>query len=142
MSHPKTVGRELALQYLYMYDVLEGRDVQCFDAYIAVQEIAPERQSVEFAENLVKSVLQHLDELDTEIAEVATNWNIQRMATVDRNVLRLGLAEMTICPETPGKVILNESVELAKQFSSEEAGAFVNGLLDKLCSKRRPEVTA
>lgn len=140
MSHPKTTGRELALQYLYMHDVLEGKDVQTFDAYITAQEIPPERQSVEFAQSLVDSVLKHRSELDTEIAEIATNWNINRMAAVDRNVLRLGLAELTICPETPNKVILNEAVELAKQYSSEEAGAFVNGLLDKLCAKLRPEV--
>ena len=139
MSHPKTTGRELALQYLYMHDVLEGKDVPTFDSYIGSQELPPERQSIEFAQNLVTSVLQHGSELDAEIAEIATNWNIKRMAVVDRNVLRLGLAELTICPETPNKVILNEAVELAKQFSSEEAGAFVNGLLDKLCSKRRPE---
>lgn len=142
MSHPKTTGRELALQYLYMHDVLEGKDVQTFDSYIASQEIPPERQSIEFAQSLVESVLKHGSELDAEIAEVATNWNIKRMAAVDRNVLRLGLAELTICPETPNKVILNEAVELAKQYSSEEAGAFVNGLLDKLCSKRRPEPAA
>ncbi|MEI6233335.1 MAG: transcription antitermination factor NusB [Planctomycetota bacterium] len=139
MSHPKTAGRELALQYLYMHDVLEGKDVQPFDMYIKAQDIPPERQSVVFAESLVESVLKHSAELDAEIAEIATNWNIKRMAAVDRNVLRLGLAELTICPETPNKVILNEAVELAKQFSSDEAGAFVNGLLDKLCSKRRPE---
>ena len=140
MSHPKTAGRELALQYLYMHDVLEGKDVQSFDVYVAAQDIPPEKSSVEFAGSLVSSVLGHRDELDAEIAEVATNWNIKRMAAVDRNVLRLGLAELTICPETPHKVILNEAVELAKQYSSEDAGAFVNGLLDKLCLKLRPEM--
>ena len=142
MSHPRTEGRELALQYLYMHDVLDGKDVQAFDAYIATRDTPPEKQSVVFAQQLVESVIHHRAELDTEIAGVATNWNIHRMAAVDRNVLRLGLAELTVCPETPNKVILNEAVELAKQYSSEEAGAFVNGLLDKLCSKLRPEAKA
>src|SRR5881227_3002778 len=108
MSHPRTAGRELALQYLYMHDVLEGKDVADFNAYIAGQETPPDTQSIAFARTLTDSVLQHRDELDAEIAEVATNWNIVRMAAVDRNVLRLGLAELTICPETPHKVILNE----------------------------------
>lgn len=139
MSHPRTAGRELALQYLYMHDVLEGKDVQPFDAYVSAQDAPPEKSSVEFAEKLVGSVLAHRDELDAEISEIATNWNIKRMAAVDRNVLRLGLAELTMYPETPHKVILNEAVELAKQYSSDDAGAFVNGLLDKLCSKLRPE---
>src|SRR5436190_1813319 len=105
MSHPKTARRELALQYLYMHDVLEGKDVQTFDAYIASQDIPPEKSSVEFAHKLVSSVIGHRDELDAEIAGVATNWNIKRMSAVDRNVLRLGLAELTVYPETSHKVI-------------------------------------
>ena len=138
MSHPKTAGRELALQYLYMHDVLEGKDVQPFSEYASTREPLPEKQSVEFGEKLVSSVLKHRDELDAEISEVATNWNIKRMAAVDRNILRLSLAELTVFPETTHKIILDEAVELAKQYSSEEAPAFVNGLLDKLSSKLRP----
>lgn len=137
MSHPKTEGRVLALQYLYMFDVLEGKDVQSFADYAATREPLPERQSIDFAAALVTNVIKHRDELDEEIALVATNWNIKRMAAVDRNVLRLGLAELTIFPETSHKVILDEAVELAKEYSSEEAPSFVNGLLDKLCSKLR-----
>src|SRR5437016_5697051 len=98
MSHPKTAGRELALQYLYMHDVLEGKDVQAFDAYVASRDAPPEKSSVEFAQTLVDGVLKHRDELDAEIADVATNWNIKRMAAVDRNVLRMSLAELTIFP--------------------------------------------
>lgn len=138
MSHPKSAGRELALQYLYMHDVLEGKDVQPFPEYAATREPVPEPLSVTFAQTLVGDVLNHREELDNEIASVATNWNIKRMAAVDRNVLRLGLAELTACPDTPHKIILDEAVELAKQYSSEEAPAFVNGVLDKLCSKIRP----
>lgn len=138
MSHPRTAGRELALQYLYMHDVLVGKDVQNFTDYIAAQETPPDPQSVTFARTLVESVINHREELDAEIAQVATNWNINRMAAVDRNVLRLGLAELTAFPETSHKIILNEAVDLAKQYSSDDAGAFVNGLLDKLCSKQRP----
>src|SRR6185295_9783532 len=134
MSHPKTAGRELALQYLYMHDVLEGKDVQAFGDYAATREPPPEKQSVDFAAGLVENVLKHREELDGEITAVATNWNIKRMAAVDRNVLRLGLAELIASPETPHKIILDEAVELAKQYSSEEAPAFVNGLLDKLSS--------
>ena len=141
MSHPKTAGRELALQYLYMYDVLEGKDVQDFSDYAATREQTPERSSVEFGAKLVDGVLKHRDELDADISSIATNWNIKRMAAVDRNILRLSLAELQIFPETTHKIILDEAVELAKQYSSEEAPAFVNGLLDKLSSKLRPEKT-
>ena len=143
MNHPKTSGREIALQYLYMHDVLTGKDVQSFDSYVSAQQPPLEdKESVAFARSLIDNVLRHQGELDAEIAEVATNWNISRMAAVDRNILRLGLAELTAQPETSHKIILNEAVELAKRFSSEDAGAFVNGLLDRLRIKRRPETVA
>lgn len=142
MSHPRTTGREVALQYLYMHDVLEGNDVQDFDLWAGQQQPPPDKDSLAFAHQLVESVIKHRGELDGEIAEVATNWNISRMAAVDRNVLRLGLAELTIHPETSHKIILNEAVELAKRYSSEDAGAFVNGLLDKLRTKLRPDTVA
>ncbi len=142
MNHPKTTGREIALQYLYMHDVLEGKDVQPFDAYAKGLLPPPTADSVDFARQLVDSVLQHREELDASISEVATNWNIVRMAAVDRNVLRLGLAELTAHPDTSHKIILNEAVELAKRFSSDDAGAFVNGLLDKLRTKLRPDTVS
>jgi transcription antitermination protein NusB len=141
MSHPRTVGRELALQYLYMHDILEGKDVQSFENFVKCHLPQPTPESVDFSKQLVDSVLMHREELDKEIAQVATNWNISRMAAVDRNVLRLGLAELTVHPDTSHKIILNEAVELAKRFSSEDAGAFVNGLLDKIRTRLRPDTT-
>jgi transcription antitermination protein NusB len=138
-SHPRTSGREIALQYLYMHDVLEGNDVQDFDNWSGQQNPPHEKESLAFARQLVENVIKHRGELDSEIADVATNWNITRMAAVDRNVLRLGLTELTTHPETSHKIILNEAVELAKRYSSDEAGAFVNGLLDKLRTKLRPD---
>ena len=107
-----------------------------------LRKTPPEKSSVDFAQTLVDGVLKHRDELDAEIADVATNWNITRMAAVDRNILRLGLAELMVHPETSHKIILNEAVELAKRYSSEEAGAFVNGLLDKMRTKLRPDTVA
>jgi transcription antitermination protein NusB len=141
MSHPRTVGRELALQYLYMHDILEGKDVQSFDNFVKCHLPQPSSESIDFSKQLVDSVLMHREELDKEIAQVATNWNISRMAAVDRNVLRLGLAELTVHPDTSHKIILNEAVELAKRFSSDDAGAFVNGLLDKIRTRLRPDTT-
>ena len=141
-THLHTIGRELALQYLYMHDILSGKDVQTFEAFTLCHLPPPSTESTEFAQNLVESVLKHRDELDKEISAVATNWNINRMSAVDRNVLRLGIAELTIHPEISHKIILNEAVDLAKRFSSEEAGSFVNGLLDKLCGRLRPGTVA
>lgn len=139
MSHPKTHGRELALQYLYMNDALSGKDVQTYEDYLSHQAPQPEKEAADFGRDLVKAVLDHRDELDAEIAGVAANWHIERMATVDRNVLRVGLAELISHPQTSHKIVINEAVELAKRFSSEDAGGFVNGVLDKLRTKLRPD---
>jgi len=139
MAHPNTAGREAALQYLYMHDVLTAQDVQALDDWLEHQAPKPDAESTAFAHKLVACVVEHKAELDAEIAPVADNWDISRMAVVDRNILRLGVAEMMSCPETTHNVIIDEAVELAKRFSSDEAGAFVNGVLDKLRLKLRPE---
>ncbi|MCZ7648105.1 MAG: transcription antitermination factor NusB [Planctomycetota bacterium] len=136
--HPRTLGRELALQYLYMHDVLEGKDVQLLSDFLGVQEPRPDAESADFARALVDAVVAHREELDAEIAAAATNWKLSRMAIVDRNILRLGLAELISQRETPYKVVINEAVELARLFSSEAACGFVNGLLDRLRAKLRP----
>ena len=142
MGHPNTAGREAALQYLYMHDVLTHQDVQTFSDWLELQQPKPDAESAVFAQKLVAVVLEHKAELDTEIAAVADNWDIARMAVVDRNILRLGVAEMMSRPEITHNVVIDEAVELAKRFSSEEAGAFVNGVLDKLRMKLRPETVA
>ena len=137
--HPRTRARELALQYLYMHDSLRGREVQALADYLAKQTPPPDAETAGFTRMLVDSVLSHREELDVEIAGVALNWKINRMAIVDRNILRVGLAELLANPETPYRVILNEAVELARRFSSEASCAFVNGLLDKLRASHRPK---
>jgi N utilization substance protein B len=82
-----------------------------------------------FANKLFEGAANYADELDALIVQHAQNWRLERMAIIDRAVLRLAIYELRIA-ETPPKVILNEAVDLAKKFSSEDAGAFVNGILD------------
>jgi N utilization substance protein B len=137
--HPRTSGREIALKYLYMHDVLAGQDVMPFENFIMIQLQEHPPESSSFARDLVESVIKHKGELDADISAVAANWDISRMAAVDRNILRLSITELSICPDTSHKVIINEAVELAKRYSSEEAGAFVNGLLDRVRLKLRPD---
>jgi N utilization substance protein B len=130
--HPRSHGRELALQYLYMHDSLRGKDVPTLDEHLAHCAPAPAPQAAKWAGRLVEIVLASREQLDAEIARVSHNWRIARMALVDRNILRLGLAELRDCPETPYKVVIDEAVQLARVYSSEEACAFVNGILDRL----------
>ena len=84
----------------------------------------------EFAERLVVGVLDRRSSLDAIVADSAANWRIERMAVVDRNVLRLGVYEILYESDTPPAVVLDEAIEIAKKFGSRESGAFINGILD------------
>ncbi len=126
-------ARECALQALYNADV---SSVPAHDALAAVvrhfagDDLEP--ASREFAEVLVDGVSAHLPELDRAIEKHSEHWRLERMARVDRNVLRLAVFELFHLREVPKRVTLNEAVELGKKFGSEESSAFVNGVLDRI----------
>jgi N utilization substance protein B len=88
----------------------------------------------DFMESLVLGVLKHLPELDQTIVKYAKNWNLRRMATVDRNILRLAVYEIKHRNDIPPVVSINEAVDIAKKYSTEDSGKFVNGILDKIRS--------
>ncbi len=91
------------------------------------------------AERITQGVLESLDLLDSAISATSDNWRIERMAPVDRTIIRIGLYELRHEPNTPLGVILNEAVELAKKYSTEQSGAFVNGVLAALAKRERPD---
>jgi len=124
-------ARELALQYLYERDLLGPEETEGLDGFLAVFA-EPDEDIRPFARTLIEGVLARADELDEQIREFAENWRIERMAVVDRNILRLGAWEILHLPETPPKVAIDEAIELAKRFSTAESGSFVNGILDKI----------
>jgi transcription antitermination protein NusB len=96
-----------------------------------------------FAEPLIRGTLEHRDEADAVIKKHAKNWDLHRIAAVDRNILRLAIYEMLYRDDIPPVVSINEAVDIAKKFSTRESGAFVNGILDKLRSDlTRPARTA
>ena len=86
----------------------------------------------EFTEGLIAGVREHQAEIDAMISEVAENWRIDRMAAIDRNILRLGAYEILFRQEVPAKVAINESLELAKRYSTAQSSRFVNGILDRV----------
>jgi len=92
----------------------------------------------DFATTLVEGVVRRLEEVDDLIRKASLNWRIDRMATVDRNILRLATFELMEVADTPMKVVLNEAIELSKRYGSEDSSAFVNGVLDKIGSILRP----
>ena len=86
----------------------------------------------EFTEQLVRGTHEHLKEIDQKIIQYTENWQLNRMAVVDRNILRFAVYELLFLDEIPPKVTINEAVNVAKKYSQDEAGKFVNGILDKI----------
>lgn len=126
----RTRSRELALQFLYQLD-LRGPDlIEELDAFVRQEEA--DRGTRDFAVALVRGAAEHREPIDTVIQEVAQNWDIQRMAVIDRNVLRMATYELLFCPDIPPKVSINEAIELGKRYSTQNSGGFINGVLDKI----------
>lgn len=139
-------GRELALKVIYS---LLDQDVslnQAFDDFWgqfrfhedvlgeALEDAdAPVHPDVRrFAEELVRGVYDHLEEIDEALNACSTNWSLERMARVDLALMRLGAYELMFCPETPLNVAINEAVEIGKRYGTKETSAFVNGILDRI----------
>ena len=123
-------GRELAVQWLYQWELsgLDLEDVLSQDRQVELH--APDGERDAWAASLVRGTAHELARIDPIIAAAATNWRIERMAIVDRVILRLGAYELLCTPETPPAVVIDEAVELARTFSADQAVAFVNGVLD------------
>ena len=130
MGHRRT-GRECALQMLYGRDIGGISDDEILRAYRVMDEISPYTR--EFAEQLFMGVAARMDELDQLIQSHAKNWRLNRMAAVDRNVLRLAAYELLSGEDSPGSAIINEAIELARKFSTQDSAQFVNGILDSIC---------
>jgi N utilization substance protein B len=124
-------GREAAIQFLYQFDAHKPANVD--EALAAFWKQTEEPQNVrDFATDLLRGALEKLPEVDAKIRTLADNWDFERLAVVDRNILRLAIYEMFFRPEIPPVVSINEAIEIAKKFSTAESGKFVNGLLDKV----------
>jgi N utilization substance protein B len=123
-------AREIALQVLYQLDI----DPQDPKKVVALhwENFQPSEQAREFCLRLAEGVLQNRKDIDRLIEENSENWTLKRMAVVDRNILRLATFELRYCPDIPFKVTLNEAIELAKKFGTDDSGAFINGILDKI----------
>ena len=133
-------AREIALQILYQEDVQPelAADVALTRFYASFSDdaagrataIAPEVR--EHADRLVRGVAEHLVDVDATITNASRNWRIERMARVDRNLLRLAVYEMRFCDDVPDKVAINEAIEIAKRYGAQESPSFVNGILDRV----------
>ena len=123
-------AREVALQVLYQDDLNPDCNVEAADVFLR-QRLKGDEELIELARGLVSGVRRNRSELDALLAGRADNWSLGRMAATDRNVLRLGAFEI-LYSQTPGRVAVNEAVELAKRFGAKQSPPFVNGILDRI----------
>ena len=135
MGH-RRAGRERALQMLYGRDIGGSSDDEILCDYRTMDELSPRVR--EFAEQLFMGVAERVAELDLLIQNHAQNWRLSRMAAVDRNVLRLAAFELLSGGKSPDSAIINEAIELARKFSTQDSAQFVNGILDSI-RKDMPE---
>lgn len=126
-------ARELVLKAQYAYHIHPRDVVEIFDELAAEAKL--EDKYLEFARNLYDIVIKNTEFLDAQIKELARNWELDRIATIDRIILRIALAEINFMPDIPEKVAINEAIDLAKLYSTHESGSFVNGILDAAIAK-------
>ncbi len=134
-------GREVALQVLYQVEQNPGIPAEEIRRFIE-RRLLEDRKLCEFTEGLTAGVKEHQARIDAMISQVAENWRLDRMAAIDRNILRLGAYEMLFCPEVPAKVAINEALELAKRYSTAQSSRFVNGILDRVLQWQIQEANA
>ena len=131
-------AREAALQILYQWDVGRGEVNRAVETFFGHQwpdaQPAPDEVRT-FASGLARDTVTRLDAIDAVVAETAQNWRPERMAVLDRLILRMAVCELMRDPDTPPAVVINEALELARTFSTEDAVKFINGMLDAIRKK-------
>jgi transcription antitermination factor NusB len=132
----RTQARELALKVLYRIDI-SGEDYK--EASSEILGEVKDEEIVEFANTLIEGTIENKERIDGIIEKYALNWELDRMAVIDRNILRFATYELLECDDIPPKVTINEAIELAKKYGDQESGRFVNGILDKIARNECPQ---
>lgn len=133
----RRMARECALQALYYADSLKSSDNAAVTRYTGAfrKDLG---DVFAFCEDLVSGTEKHLPEIDKMVSSYAKNWTVARMSAVDRAILRMATYEMVFSPEkTPIPAVIDEAIELAKKYSTENSSKFINGLLDQLKKERK-----
>ncbi|MCX6743776.1 MAG: transcription antitermination factor NusB [Candidatus Parcubacteria bacterium] len=124
------LSRTIAMQTLYQWD-FNGQKEENLNSLLEnnAKEFAPGFNDEGFAKHLVEGVLKNIKEIDEAIKKYATEWPLEQITIIDRNILRLGIFELKFDPDIPSKVAINEAIEIAKTYGGESSGKFVNGVL-------------
>jgi N utilization substance protein B len=131
-------ARELALQFLYQLDVNAAADPTPYDADFWAQQGVVDESTQQYTRTLVQGAKIHQPKIDELITRSTEHWDLERMAVVDRNILRVAVFELGWEQDIPPKVAINEAIEIAKKFGTRESGRFINGVLDRIHRELRP----
>jgi len=126
----RRIAREYVLKALYAFEQGKQSDEDIKKALLDESEL--DEKTLAFARLLFEKVVGNLETIDEYITKVAQNWKLERIAIVDKNILRMAISEIMYLPDIPMKVAINEAVELAKKYSTFESASFVNGILDRV----------
>jgi len=129
MSYKRRAVRERVLQALYAYEISREPIERIIDEIVTLKS---QQEALEFAKELIYTVIQHQQEIDSTIKKKVANWEFNRIAVVDRILLEMGICELLYFEDIPPKVTINEAIEIAKRYSTEKSGQFINGVLDSL----------
>lgn len=128
-------ARELSIQILYQMEMKGAEPREVVDLFWKVEEVGSEIR--QFTQELVEGVYRNRREIDQLIEKHSLHWKLPRMAVVDRNILRLGVYELLYLHDVPTSVVLNEAIEIAKKFGTEDSSSFINGVLDNVAKEVR-----
>ena len=123
-------SRELALQVLFQGELVEQNNLLDFEEFCVHFQV--NKKAIPYAKKLLDGVLEKSDVLNQLISKYAENWRLERMSVIDRNILRLAVYEVHYQNDVPTTVAINEAVEIAKRYSTDDSGPFINGILDAM----------
>ena len=127
----RSMARECSLKILYQAEMTRRKVTKAADIYWKRLDNI-DKNIKEFSDKINLGVEQNFEDIDSKISQYATNWQLKRMAVIDKNIMRMGVYELLYRPEIPPKVTINEAVELAKKYGDANSSKFVNGILDKI----------
>jgi len=127
-ENSRHLARIIVLKALYATDHGDLDPVQAFDDILADEKLS--KKNIEFARSLYNTIISSKSKADDYIKNLSDNWDLERIAAVDRYILQMAITELELFIDTPVKVVLNEAIELAKEFSTSESSSFINGILD------------
>jgi len=126
-------AREIAMQALFFIDMAKTNDKENIKLFC--DTYTPPKKVLPFFYKLIEGVISQKSEIDSIIDRFSNNWKINRMSCVDRNIIRIAVYELLFCDDIPSKVSINEAIDIGKRYSTDDSGAFINGVLDAICNK-------